>query len=275
MIIDLLENRSAISVVNYLRKMPDRSRVEVVCMDMWQPYRDAVKTVFPEAKIVVDKYHIVRYASQGMDDTRKEIKKTLTEKQRRIFKHDRFALLKRPDKLNAHEQLALGHCLTYPLLKLAYELKESFYNIFDNSPNRRVARQEYDVWLKRLTPETNHYFEPLTKAMENWSEEIFSYFDLMPNPVTNAYTEALNGIIKLINKTGRGYKFNVLRAKILFSEGVHKVITPKFNRRSTSSGVANMRISETGTDYRIWNYGVDMYTLIHLLEDGSFFSDQQ
>jgi hypothetical protein len=164
------------------------------------------------------------------------------------------------------------------LIKQAYELKESFYDIFDNSPDRRVARQEYDAWLKRLTPETQRYFEPLTKAMENWSEEIFSYFDLMPNPVANAYTEALNGIIKLINKNGRGYKFNVLRAKILFSEGTHKIITPKFNCRPASSGMANMIsmfVSEAGADYQIWDHGVDMYTLLHLLKDGSFFPNQR
>jgi transposase len=279
MIIDLLENRSTISVVNYLRKLPNRSKVKIVCMDMWQPYRDAVKTVFPEAKIVIDKFHVVRYASQGLDNIRKEVKKTLTtDKQRRAFKHDRYALLKRPDKLNTHEQLALWHCLTYPLLKQAYELKESFYDIFDNSPDRHVAKQEYDVWLKRLTPETQRYFEPLTKAMENWSEEIFSHFGLMPNPVTNAYTEALNGIIKLINKTGRGYKFNVLRAKILLSEGAHKVITPKFNRLTSSRSVSSsndMLVCEYGDDYQIRKDGVDMYTLLHLLEDDLFFLDQQ
>ena len=109
--------------------------------------------------------------------------------------------------------------------------------------------------------------------MENWHEEIFSYFDLMPNPVTNAYTECLNGIIKNINRDGRGYKFDVLRAKILFSEGTHKVVTPKFNRRT--SGIASMMdllISEAGEDYHIRDHGVDMYTLLHLLEDGLIFS---
>jgi hypothetical protein len=99
----------------------------------------------------------------------------------------------------------------------------------------------------------------------------------MPNPVTNAYAEALNVIIKLINKTGRGYNFNVLIAKILFNEGTHKVITPKFNNWPASSDMDNMimRISEAGTDYLIWDHGADMYTLIHLLVDGTFFSDQQ
>jgi transposase len=76
-IIDLLENRSAIFVANYLRKMPNRKRIEIVCMDMWQSYRDAVRAVFPETKIVIDKFHVVRYASQGMDAVRKVVKKTI------------------------------------------------------------------------------------------------------------------------------------------------------------------------------------------------------
>ena len=51
---------------------------------------------------------------------------------------------------------------------------------------------------------------------------------------------------------------------------------PKFNRRPASSGIANMMsmlISEAGTDYQIRHHGVDMYTLLHLLEDGLFFPD--
>ncbi len=275
--IDLLVNRNASTVISYLRKMPNRYRIEIVCMDMWQPYRDSVRIVLREARIVIDKFHVVRYASDALDAARKELRKNLTDKQRKTLMHDRFALLKRPNTLNAHEQLVLAHWLTYPQMKLAYELKEDFYNIFDNSASRKEAEHEYEHWLKRITPLIKPYFEPLTKAVDNWYEEIFSYFDLLPNPITNAYTEQLNGIIKLINKNGRGYKFEVLRAKILFSEGVHKIITPKFNRR-IDKGMANMMsllISESGADYQIRDHGVDMYTLIHMLEDGSFFSDQQ
>lgn len=36
--------------------------------------------------------------------------------------------------------------------------------------------------------------------MGNWREEIFAYFD---HRYTNATTEALNGVIKTVNRTGR------------------------------------------------------------------------
>ena len=44
-------------------------------------------------------------------------------------------------------------------------------------------------------------------------KEILAFFDY---PATNGYTEALNGVEKVINRQGRGYTFDVLRAKLLF-----------------------------------------------------------
>ncbi len=49
---------------------------------MWQPYRDAVRSILPEAKIVIDKFHVVRYASDALEAARKEIRKSLTENKR-------------------------------------------------------------------------------------------------------------------------------------------------------------------------------------------------
>jgi hypothetical protein len=68
-----------------------------------------------------------------------------------------------------------------------------------------------------IPKELQSAFEPLTKAMDNWEAEIFAYFDYR---VTNAYTESLNSLIRVINRLGRGYSFEVLRAKILFTEGL-------------------------------------------------------
>ena len=64
------------------------------------------------------------------------------------------------------------------------------------------------------------YFSDLIKAISNWEEEIFNYFT---SPITNAYTESLNRLIKTMNHVGRGYSFEVLRAKILFTQGYRKV----------------------------------------------------
>jgi transposase len=271
-IIDLLPNRNASTVMDYLQRMPRRDKIGIVCIDMWQPYRDTVRSILPKAKIVIDKFHVVRYASHALEAARKEIRKSLTEKQRKTLMHDRFVLLKRPKSLDIHERLVLEHWLTFPIMHKAYEMKESFYDLFDSSATRQVAELEYARWTKDITPEIRQYFEPLIKAVQNWHEEIFSYFDLQPNPVTNAYTEALNNLIKLANKNGRGYSFDVLRAKVLFSDGLRKITYPKFNKHDHM--ILDMIHSDFITeDSHIWDHGTDINTLIQKMEDGTFFSD--
>jgi len=56
------------------------------------------------------------------------------------------------------------------------------------------------------------HFDPLIKAMGNWHDEVFAYFD---HPITNAYTESLNNLIRVVSRVGRGYSFEALRAKLL------------------------------------------------------------
>jgi transposase len=58
-------------------------------------------------------------------------------------------------------------------------------------------------------------FHELTRAMKNWRKEILNYFDY---PITNAYTEGVNGAAKVMNRMGRGYSFEVIRARILFND---------------------------------------------------------
>ena len=73
----------------------NRNDVQYVAMDMWKPYRDAVTDVIPQAKVVVDKFHVVRMANDSMERVRKSMKADLTLKQKRGLMHDRFVLLRR------------------------------------------------------------------------------------------------------------------------------------------------------------------------------------
>src|SRR3546814_14108993 len=62
-LLDLLATRRQDVVTNYLMKLKDRQKVEIVSMDMWNPYRAAVKAVLPQARIVVDKFNEIGRAS--------------------------------------------------------------------------------------------------------------------------------------------------------------------------------------------------------------------
>lgn len=281
-IVELLPNRNKETVVRYLHHLEGKDRIQYVAMDMWAPYRDACAAVIPDARIVIDKFHVVKMANEAIERVRKGLRERLTLKQKRGLMHDRFVLLKRERDLNDKESLLLsGWIKNYDELGLAYRLKEDFFKIYDaQSPDEAQGR--YLHWKSQITPEIEPAFHDLVRAWDNWTPWILGYFD---HPVTNAYTESLNNLIRVMNRLGRGYSFEALRAKILFAEGAHKHknTRPKFERKPKERTVPNSRNFEvfsglernepkprpapsTQTEKSEKNYGSDISTLIHLLE---------
>ena len=219
-IVGLLSKRTKDIVYRHLSMMPDRHGVEVVTMDMWNPYKDAVRAAMPGAAIVVDKYHVVSLADRAMEKVRKELRSSVTKKMGRELMRSRYILLKRPKKLNERDMLLRDVWLQqFPMLATAYKLKEAFHDLYEAS-SAEEARERYQEWQGMLTLELRTDFKDVTTAMSNWSDEVFAYFD---HRYTNAYTEAFNGIIKKANSTGRGYSFDVIRAKMLYVNAVHKI----------------------------------------------------
>jgi transposase len=273
-VIDLLKDRDKPLIINYLMKLKDRQTIRRVAMDMWQPYKDAVYGCLPNAVVVVDKFHVLRMANLGLDTIRKGIRENLTKPQRRGLMHDRFLLLKRSHKLEPFEQLVLESWIkNFPALGEAYYAKEAFFDIY-GCKTALDAKSAYISWLTGLSPEISDAFKPLITAMGNWQTEILNYF---ANPVTNAYTECLNGLTRVIDRSGRGYSFEALRAKILFSAGAHKIVIPKFERKRPAApqteGFAKMAYFHSGTlntnelsPER--NLGTDVNTLLRLMDEG-------
>lgn len=86
-----------------------------------------------------------------------------------------------------------------------------------------------------------------------------------------------------MNRIGRGYSFEALRAKILFTEGPqkHKAARPKFERVNRREPFVTMRaMSALQYDVHAWDdeeperyLGVDIEELTDLIETGRFLSE--
>lgn len=273
-VVEVLRDRNKKTIADYLFRLKGREDLQYVAMDMWQPYREAVQDVLPQANIVIDKFHVVKMANEAMEKIRKSLRADLNPRQRRGLMHDRFVLLKRERELSDQEHFNLdGWMKNYPLLGEAYRLKEEFFKVYDHK-SRNDAELAYEQWMKSIPSELNEAFNPIKTAVGNWSPYIFNYFD---HPVTNAYTESLNNLIRVMNRLGRGYSFEALRAKILFSEGSHKVTQPrpKFDRREQSVSYSEMALfslsdfkESTQIEEEPKNYGADISTLIEMIESG-------
>jgi transposase len=291
-VVDILKDRNKKTVATYLFKLDGRDQVRYVAMDMWNPYRDAVREVLPQAQIVVDKFHVQRMANDALEKARKSMRESLTPKQRRGLVHDRFVLLKRERELTAKDRFLLdGWVKNYPVLGEAYRLKEAFFGIWD-SQTPWDAQNAYQTWANSIPEELVSFYQPILTAVGNWQREIFGYFE---HPITNAYTESLNNLIRVMNRLGRGYSFEALRAKILFAEGAYKHVNsrPKFERKTPAPALKNFEVgfytpsppppafsvmeSQPEAEYMQKsiereksekNYGVDISTLVRMIEAG-------
>lgn len=224
-VLDILKDRNKETIIDFLNKIPNQQTVEIVTTDMWYPYKDAVNLVLPHAKQIVDKFHVIQYGSKAMEDSRKAFCSTLTDKQRKQLMHDRFTLLKNKEDLKSQEQWNLQiWFITFPTLKVAYDLKEGLRDMY-LCETRESAEKHFDKWKDSIPNDMNH-FKDIAKTFTNWHTEIFNYFD---DRYTNASKESINNLIKHIEKRGRGYSFEVLRAKVLF--GTKATVKPRFGEQ--------------------------------------------
>jgi len=186
-----------------------------VAIDMWRPYRDVSHQMFPGRPVVIDKFHVVRMANYCMERVRIRLQKQRKAGERRLWLQSKAMLNMRYAKLAEKGRFNLDMWLANePELAAAYGLKEAFYNIYDLPKAQAVAA--FDAFPGTIPASLKADFKTLTTAMKNWRTEILAYFD---HPITNAYTEALNGVAKTINRQGRGYTFEVLRARLLYGKG--------------------------------------------------------
>ncbi len=254
--IDLLPNRNKASVINYLTHMKDRQNIEIVSMDMWNPYREAVKAVLPRARIVVDKFHVVRMANDALEKVRKGLRKELKPAQSRTLKGDRKILLKRAHEVSDRERLIMETwTAAFPQLLAAYDHKERFYDIW-KCANREQAETALNHWLDDIPQGQKEVWSDLVRAVGNWREEIMTYFDT-DIPVTNAFTESINRLAKDKNREGRGYSFEVMRARMLYTTK-HKKKTPLKQPSPFLEKVAGYGVPDFDDEL---NFGVDLSTI--------------
>ncbi|MHB8371046.1 MAG: ISL3 family transposase [Leptospirales bacterium] len=267
-VVEMLPDRNKTTVARYLSDLPDRGRIRCVAIDMWRPYREAVREALPGVPVVVDKFHVVKMANAALDAIRKAVGGTLSPERRRSLTRSRHVLLKRFSDLNEIQRKRLAEwSRDFPLLAKAHAAKERFHDIYE-APSRSEAARRYREWDEGLDPEVRTTFDTLLTVFQNWEEPVLGYFD---HRVTNACTESANDLISAVQRMGRGYSFDVLRVRILFvRHGAHRM---KPLRRFGNGD----HVTEEGMGYGLpsteresaeISQGVDTSMLLDLIEKG-------
>lgn len=234
-VVDMLPTREKVDIEKRLARM-DTNEIDIVAMDMWIPFRQAIQKIVPKALIVIDKFHVLQSASRCMDKERIFLQRG-SEEFRKKLKNDKFLLYKKSER-DMSETLGFDTMIkTFPSLGEAHVAKERFDLMYLCS-SRTEAEKYFQDWKKSLSADMSERFKPIVKTFKTHGKYIFNYFDT--NKITNAYTESANKMIRWTNVVGRGYTFEVLRAKVVHSDGMKIKKRPKFDRKfdMNSSGMA-------------------------------------
>lgn len=220
-IFDMVPGRKQADLDSYFSSMEGLDRVQWVCSDMYRPFWKSIAKYTPNATWVIDHFHVVKGANEALDTVRKGLQGSLDKKGRlELKKNLANALRKRARSLNAYEASALRELRgddSYTTLMTAYDLKEDFFDIYDENPaSREDAEAAFDAWSASIPKDKA--FEPfraLARTVENHREYIFNYWDC-PSRISNGYTECANRLINETDMRGRGYSFETLRARTLY-----------------------------------------------------------
>lgn len=213
--IDIIGSHSKWEVARWLSQMKHRDRVKIVTIDMTGHYKDVVHGNLPNAVIVIDKFHVLRYADDALKKVRAKARSKAEGGTGKNPRRNVTLLRKRAHRLNPAQEMAIdGIIKNDPVVGAAYLAKEAFHNIYA-APHREEAERLFAEWAANLAPAIKREFGVVARMVERWHEHIFAYFD---HPVTNAVTENRNGLIKHANRSGRGYSFDIIRAKALLTE---------------------------------------------------------
>ena len=245
---DMLPSRKAKPLNAYLAQLPEKELVKVVAMDLHLGFVTAIGKHLPKAVRVADRYHVARLAQDAFDKAHVAARKGLDTGDRLGMFRKRGLLAQRDRTLSEPERQRVIETLQpFPILVAAYEAKESFLQIYD-APDRESAEQALDAWLDRLPRELSGYFRAVTLAASNSREIILNYFE---HRYTNAFTEAANGISKLLQRTGRGYGFEVMRVKLLYGKRGQKVDLSDYDTDNASErGSGALGYSRVSASYQ-------------------------
>jgi transposase len=212
-IVDILPTRYHAQIYEYLRTFSSRNQVQYFVMDMNREYLDIARKLLPNAQIVIDRFHVVRYCTWALENVRKRVQTKLLPEQRKYFKRSRKLLLAHMRNLSAENKAVVERMLLIQCdLREAYLLKEKFYDFMDSSDSLQAKERLRAFRVHAFVADLPEFAACLT-MLKNWEPFILNAFDC---PYSNGFTEGVNNKIKVLKRIAFGYRsFKNFRTRIL------------------------------------------------------------
>jgi transposase len=211
-LLDLVPGRSGETYRSWLTERGDafRARVEIATLDPFHGYKNAIDDQLEDARSVLDAFHVVKLATQVVDDVRRRVQQDTTGHRGR--RHDplyrvRNILRAGQENLTERQRTRLTAAFTareeHVEVEVAYRCAQQVraaYHQDSHAAGRALAEKIVATLHSCPIPEVAR----LGATLRRWRSEFLGYFDT--DGASNGGTEAVNGLIELHRRIARGLR---------------------------------------------------------------------
>lgn len=228
---DILESRKANYLKKYFYRFPRKERLAVkfIIIDLFGPYYDLFKSIFPNATIISDRFHIVAQANNAFKCTRVQVMKK-DKKNYKKLKHY-WKLLQKceldlDDKKKKYSNHFKKELTEYDIVQYLINtnsiLKET-YNIYQGII-KSIRNKDINLFIKIIEAKHNNISEYMMNTLKTYRKFKTFIINSLKYDYNNGLIEGTNNLIKCIKRIAFGYKsFSHFKTRILLVTGIYKI----------------------------------------------------
>lgn len=216
-------------VVAVLQRIDEvlRNTVEEVTLDLSDSMRKIVRTAFPKASRVIDRFHIQKLACDAVQELRIKHRWDVIQQandemeeaklngenyvpyrysngdtRKELLIRSRYLLFKSANNWTERQKQRAGILFEeYPDIKTAYGLSHSLRMIFTKNTIKDAARLSMARWYNKVEAAGFHSFNVIAATFYEHYDEILNFYN---NRSSNAMAESFNAKLKLFRANLRG-----------------------------------------------------------------------
>lgn len=226
--IDIVEDRKLHSLMKYFSYYTHkaRSKVKLIVIDMYSPYISLINTMFPNAEIIIDDFHLTQLISTALNKTRIALMKKDKKNYNKFKRYWRLILKSRSDlniskwkKYKCFDNLMTQKDVVDYLINTNEELKqtyETYQNILYALQNKSFTDLKNELNINHDNIST--YMKTSIKTLKKY----LSYIkNTLNNPYHNGFVEGNNNFIKVIKRIAFGFRsFRRFKARIMICKNL-------------------------------------------------------
>lgn len=220
------EGRGSETLRPFFRRLRhSRARVRAVASDMAGGFLKAVREFLPEARLVLDRFHVVKLFNEKLTQLRRDLYgEAIDGLHKAVLKGTRWLLLKNPENLDEDcdegQRLKEALSLNAPLAT-AYYLKEDLRQFWEQA-TRRQAERWLAAWCSRAEKSGIRVLQQMANTLRGHRAHLLAWYD---DPISTGPLEGVNNKLKLLQRQAFGYRdLELFKLRILALHTTHKTL---------------------------------------------------